>query len=102
LAYPAASLEVDAVTDPMVGQLSDRFKSKWGRRHPFMLIGALPFGIALYFLFAPPAGLDPYGLFGWLLAFAIIVRVLLTFFFVPHLSLGSAIEHFSRWAVAFL
>ena len=85
------ALLVDAVTDPMVGQLSDRFKSKWGRRHPFMLIGALPFGIALYFLFAPPAGLDPYGLFGWLLAFAIIVRVLLTFFFVPHLSLGAEI-----------
>jgi Na+/melibiose symporter-like transporter len=83
------ALVVDAVTDPMVGQLSDRYKSRWGRRHPFMLIGALPFGFAIYLLFAPPAGLDGPGLFGWMLGFAIVVRILLTFFFVPHLSLGA-------------
>lgn len=85
------ALLIDAITDPMVGQMSDRFKSRWGRRHPFMLVGALPFGAALYLLFAPPAGLDELGLFGWLLGFAILVRVLLTFFFVPHLSLGAEI-----------
>jgi Na+/melibiose symporter-like transporter len=85
------ALIVDAVTDPMVGQMSDRFKSRWGRRHPFMMVGAIPFGFALYLLFAPPAGLDEYGLFAWLLGFAILVRVLLTFFFVPHLSLGAEI-----------
>jgi Na+/melibiose symporter-like transporter len=83
------ALIVDAVTDPMVGQLSDRFKSRWGRRHPFMLLGALPFGFAIYLLFAPPAGLSEQGLFAWMLGFAIIVRILLTLFFVPHLSLGA-------------
>jgi Na+/melibiose symporter-like transporter len=36
------ALIVDAITDPMVGQLSDRYKSRWGRRHPFMLILHLP------------------------------------------------------------
>jgi hypothetical protein len=35
------ALIVDAITDPMVGQLSDRYKSRWGRRHPFMLIVCL-------------------------------------------------------------
>lgn len=85
------ALLIDAITDPMVGQLSDRFQSRWGRRHPFMLVGAVPFGLALYFLFAPPAGLDVVGLFAWLLGFAVLVRVLLTFFFVPHLSLGAEI-----------
>jgi len=83
------ALVVDAITDPMVGQLSDRFKSRWGRRHPFMLFGALPFGFAIYLLFAPPAGLSEHGLFAWMLGFAITVRILLTFFFVPHLSLGA-------------
>lgn len=85
------ALLIDAITDPMVGQMSDRLKSRWGRRHPFMLIGAAPFGLAIYLLFAPPAGLTEYGLFAWLLGFAILVRVLLTFFFVPHLSLGAEI-----------
>ncbi len=83
------ALLFDAITDPMVGQLSDRFKSRWGRRHPFMLFGAIPFGFALYMLFAPPAGLDVNGLFWWLLGFAVLVRTLLTFFYVPHLSLGA-------------
>lgn len=83
------ALVIDAITDPMVGQLSDRYKSRWGRRHPFMLIGALPFGVAIYLLFAPPAGLTESGLFSWMLGFAITVRILLTFFFVPHLSLGA-------------
>ena len=64
------ALIVDAITDPMVGQLSDRCKSRWGRRHPFMLAGAIPFGFFFYLLFVPPAGLDQYGLFAWMLGFA--------------------------------
>lgn len=35
----------DAINDPMVGVLSDRTKSRWGRRLPWMLYGAIPFGI---------------------------------------------------------
>ena len=83
------ALFVDAITDPMVGQLSDRFKSRWGRRHPFMLAGALTFGIAFYILFSPPANLSESGLFYWMLGWAIAVRLTLTLFYVPHLSLGA-------------
>ena len=83
------ALIVDAVSDPMVGQMSDRFKSRWGRRHPFMLAGALFFGFAMYFLFCPPAGLSETSLFAWMLGWSICVRLLLTLFYVPHLSLGA-------------
>lgn len=83
------ALVVDAVTDPMVGQMSDRFKSRWGRRHPFMLVGAVPFGLAMVMLFDPPESLQGYSLFGWMLGWAVCVRLLLTLFFVPHLSLGA-------------
>ena len=83
------ALVVDAVTDPMVGQWSDRFHSRWGRRHPFMLAGAVPFGMAIVALFSPPAGLGEIGLFCWMLGGAITVRLMLTLFFVPHLSLGA-------------
>jgi GPH family glycoside/pentoside/hexuronide:cation symporter len=83
------ALVVDAVTDPMIGQLSDRYKSKWGRRHPFMLAGALTFGVTFYILFNPPADLTEIGLFGWMLTWAIAVRLALTLFYVPHLSLGA-------------
>ena len=57
------ALLADAITDPMIGQLSDRFQSRWGRRHPFMLAGAIPFGIAIVVLFTPPDGLDQIQLF---------------------------------------
>jgi Na+/melibiose symporter-like transporter len=83
------ALMVDAITDPMVGRLSDRFDSRWGRRHPFMLAGAIPFGIAIVALFSPPDGLTQGALFSWMLGGAITVRLMLTLFFVPHLSLGA-------------
>src|SRR5210317_1602743 len=83
------ALVVDAITDPMVGQFSDRFHSRWGRRHPFMLAGAIPFGLAIIALFSPPDGLSQMGLFSWMLGGAIAVRLMLTLFFVPHLSLGA-------------
>ena len=42
----------DAFTDPMVGILSDRTKSRWGRRRIYLLLGALPLGITFFFLWA--------------------------------------------------
>ncbi len=45
----------DAITDPVVGYLSDTTRSPWGRRRPFVALSAVPVGIAFYFLFAPPA-----------------------------------------------
>ena len=86
------ALSADAVTDPLVGQLSDRFRSRLGRRHPFMLAGALPFGLSIVALFAPPGGMGEPGLFWWMLFWAVSVRLTLTLFFVPHLSLGAEME----------
>ncbi len=37
------------------GYVSDRTRSRWGRRIPYVALTALPFGLAFYFLFAPPA-----------------------------------------------
>jgi Na+/melibiose symporter-like transporter len=76
------ALLVDAVTDPMVGSISDRFRSPWGRRHPFMYTAALPMAASFYALFNPPA-LSEVGLFLWLCAFAIGVRGSMTLFMIP-------------------
>jgi len=88
------ALIVDAVSDPWVGVVSDHWHSKWGRRHPFMLFAAIPLSISFYFLFSPPALLlgSDLGLALWLAAFAILTRVLLTFFEVPYLSLGAELS----------
>jgi len=79
----------DAVTDPLAGALSDKTRTRWGRRHPFLLAAALPLAAAFYFLFNPPDGLSQFGYFVWLTVFAILVRGALTFYNVPHLALGA-------------
>ncbi len=87
------ALTFDAVSDPLIGVLSDKWKSNtWGRRHPFMLASAFPFGIFIYLLFAPPEGLSEMGLFWWLTGFGILVRLALTFFVVPYISLGAELS----------
>ncbi|MGH6996774.1 MAG: MFS transporter, partial [Phenylobacterium sp.] len=50
------ALIFDAFVDPMVGQISDNTRSKWGRRHPFMYAAALPVAIAFYMIWNPPVG----------------------------------------------
>lgn len=81
------ALLIDAVTDPIVGSYSDAFRSRLGRRHPFMYASALPLGICVYFLFAPPdiPGDLPQDLLllAWLLVFIVATRVSMTFFLVP-------------------
>lgn len=45
---------VDAVTDPVVGLLADRTRSRWGRYRPYLLWGALPYGMTAILVFAGP------------------------------------------------
>ena len=82
------ALMFDAVTDPLAGSLSDNWRSKLGRRHPFMYASALPLAIAFYFLFSPPQ-LGDFGLFLWLLTFAVLTRAAMTLYHVPHIALGA-------------
>lgn len=87
------ALLFDAVSDPLVGIVSDRWISKkWGRRHPFMLASAFPLGIFTWLLFMPPADISQTGLFWWLTIFTILVRLSLTLFQVPAMSLGAELS----------
>jgi Na+/melibiose symporter-like transporter len=83
------ALLVDAISDPLVGSLSDATRSRWGRRHPYMYAAAIPFAVSFYFLFVPPDGLSEMGLFWWLAGFSILTRTFMTFYSVPHMSLGA-------------
>lgn len=44
----------DAINDPLVGMLSDRTKTRWGRRYPWMFITAIPFGLSYYLIWISP------------------------------------------------
>ena len=57
-------LFVDAVSDPLVGWWSDRFRSRFGRRHPFLYFSIVPLGLSYYLLWVPPTdSLSQTGLF---------------------------------------
>lgn len=83
---------MDAITDPVMGSISDNFSSKYGRRHLFMLIAAIPMAVSLFALFTPPKGLDQIGLFVWLTVFVVLVRTSLTIFWVPYLAFGAEVS----------
>ncbi len=88
----AVGLVVDAVSDPYVGYRSDSSKSRYGRRHSFMLVGALTMGISFCMIWAPPQGMSQVGLFFWLLGSVSLFRVTSALFRIPYLSLGAELS----------
>ncbi len=86
------ALAFDAVTDPFMGSFSDRFRSRWGRRHPFMLLSIFPLTVTFLLLMMPPDGLSSIELSVWLGVFAVLVRGSITLFHVPYLSLAPELE----------
>ena len=101
-----ASILLDGVTDPLVGYLSDRWRSRLGRRHPFIYLSSIPMGLTIYCIYAPPfalleSGGDTISILGysasasqwlltaWLFVFASLFKLFLTCYHLPHLALGS-------------
>ncbi len=85
------ALMVDALTDPIMGVISDRTNHRLGRRHPYFLLGIIPMGLSYFMLFSIQSswGLSQQQLFFWMLTFTILTRLGMTVFDVPHRSLGS-------------
>jgi len=88
----AASLVLDALLDPYIGHISDRTNHAFGRRHIFMLPGALVMGPCFFMLFSPPRSLGHSGLFVWLLAWSIALRAASAVYRIPYLSLGAELS----------
>ena len=89
------ALIFDAVTDPIAGSVSDRWRGPRGRRHPFMYASAAPLGVSFFLLFAPWVQVDEvgqYGLFAWMLLATILTRASMTLYHVPHMALGAELS----------
>jgi GPH family glycoside/pentoside/hexuronide:cation symporter len=78
---------VDAITDPIMGNISDNTRSRWGRRRPYILIGSLLTGLLLPFIWMPPV-LTQHGMFTWLTLMGIIYFSTYTVFIIPYGALG--------------
>ncbi|MCF7818808.1 MAG: MFS transporter [Kiritimatiellales bacterium] len=79
---------IDAITDPLMGNISDNFRSKWGRRKPFILLGGLGCAVSFFFLWSPPTALGETGLFAYFMGIAIVYYLAYTVFAVPRNALG--------------
>jgi len=77
------------VSDPLVGHLSDRTRSRLGRRRPWMLASLLPIFATLLMLWSPPERLEGVALTAWLAVAVIGFGTATTIFYVPYQSLGA-------------
>lgn len=77
----------DVVADVVIGMASDRVRSRWGRRRPFMLAGALVAGISFVLMFAPPELADA-SLTLWMMFALIVYSTGYALFTVPYIAMS--------------
>src|SRR5215207_6100124 len=77
----------DAINDPIIGILSDRLNTRWGRRRPFLLWFAIPFGLSFIMLWSAPNWDNPTALLLYVTVTFMIADTLQTLISVPFLSL---------------
>lgn len=88
----SASLLLDGLTDPLVGSISDRTRSRMGRRHGYMFAAPIPIALSLLAVFNPPQGLSTTWLFVWFAVSVVFLRQAMTLFHTPHLALGGELS----------
>ena len=71
---------------------SGLWRSKLGRRHPFLYTAPLPLAASFYCIYVPPVGLHGIPLFVWFTFFTVLFRQFLTVYQVPHLALGAELS----------
>lgn len=85
----AAALGWDAISDPIMGYLASRTRSRWGRYRPYLLFGAVPLAASWVLIFVP-TGLTGWALILFALAAHMLFRTVYTIVGMPYLSLTAA------------
>ena len=83
------ALVIDAFIDPVIGQLSDNTRSRWGRRHPFMYVSALPVAASYLLLWNPPKGWEQGALIAYLVSTAVLIRSFISCYEIPSSALAA-------------
>ncbi len=79
----------DAITDPIMGHISDNTRSRWGRRHPYVLVGGLLAALSFVLFWTIPQMLGSAGMmFAAAVVINLLIRTALTVYAVPYTALG--------------
>ena len=78
----------DAITDPLMGYISDNTSSRWGRRRPYIFLGAIIAGIVFALLWQLPVGMSESYYFWWFLVGSFVFYLGYTIFATPWVALG--------------
>jgi GPH family glycoside/pentoside/hexuronide:cation symporter len=84
----ALARALDAITDPAMGWVSDRTKSRFGRRRPWIALGAPLCAVSLIALFGPPESLTPSQAGAWFAGAFALYFLFHTVYEIPYLGLG--------------
>jgi GPH family glycoside/pentoside/hexuronide:cation symporter len=84
----ALARALDAITDPLMGWISDRTRSRWGRRRPWIAIGAPLAAVSFYAMFTPPEQFDGTQAALWFALTYTLYYVFHTVYVIPHYGLG--------------
>ena len=78
---------IDAFSDPAMGRISDRTRWRWGRRRPFFLIGAIPFGAGFALLWLHLPQTSQLAMFAYYTVVFVVMSISMTVCAVPYLAL---------------
>ena len=81
---------VDAVTDPLMGMIAERTRTRYGRLRPYILFGAVPLGVLGVLTFTTP-DLDESGKIWWAYTTYILFGILYTVVGIPYSALTSSL-----------
>lgn len=77
----------DAITDPIMGNISDNYRSKYGRRRPFIFVGAILMGLSFASIWMIPLGWSDAGQLAWFITTSLLFYTAYTIFSVPFISM---------------
>jgi GPH family glycoside/pentoside/hexuronide:cation symporter len=91
----------DAASDPIAGYLSDRTRTRWGRRRPWLFAAAPLLAVAPLLTWSPPHSLEGVALALWVGAGLVLLETAFTLLYIPHAALGAelSLAHHERTRV---
>lgn len=80
---------IDVITDPIMGAISDRTRSRMGRRRPYLLFGSIAFAATFYLTFAAPTFDNPLHTTLYIAATYLLASTAYTVYSIPHAAMAA-------------